>query len=499
MQEKEPIQNKKKTKIVATIGPASDSKEILRDLIRSGMNVCRINFSHGTYETNGKVITIVRELSEELHVPVGILVDLQGPRIRTVVEEDLEIGNGEYVWVSDVSVGDNFKFDLPADGFKSISSDKISDKKILLDWPGICEDINVGEHILIEDGLKRLLVVEKDGKSLVAKVLNGGVIKNHKGVNVPDSKLKIGAVTKKDEEDLAYAMSREVDFIALSFVSNGQEIKETREKMKKLLGRENKLPQIVAKIERKEAIKNIDEIISATDAVMVARGDLGIEMDETKVVIYQKEIIAKCIEAVRPVIVATQMLESMIQNPIPTRAEVSDVSNAVIDHTDAVMLSGESANGKFPREAVATMTKIILDTENSRFDDICNKTTPEDDSDQDYISLVESACDLAKKSCAKAIVAVTVSGLTGRLLAHFRSTQETFVATTSEKVYNQLALAWGVRSYLLPEAKMENLAEIMLQKLKEKNKVEKGDKVVVVLGHVPGDKKIRLVGIREIL
>lgn len=487
---------KKKTKIVATIGPASDNKDTLRELIKNGLNVCRINFSHGTYDSNGQVITAVRELSQELGVPVGIMVDLQGPRIRTVVSEDVEIKTGEYVWISDVSVGDNFQFQIS--NFQSISNDQISDKKILLDWPGIVADINIGENILIEDGLKRLKVVEKDGQSLVAEVINGGVIKNHKGVNIPDSQLQIGAVTKKDEEDLAYAMSREVDFIALSFVSNGREIEETRQKMRKLLGREDNLPQIVAKVERKEAIKNIDEIIAATDVVMVARGDLGIEMDETKVVIFQKEIIAKCIKAVRPVIVATQMLESMIQNPIPTRAEVSDVSNAVIDHTDAVMLSGESANGKFPKEAVATMSQIISDTENSRFDDDYRCPMPDDDRDQDYVAIIDSAYNLAKKSDAVAIAAITVSGLTGRLISHFRPTQANFVATTSEKVYHQLSLVWGVESYLLSGVDRESLIEALLEQLKGEGKLKTGDKVVVVLGRVPGGEKMRLVGIREI-
>jgi pyruvate kinase len=473
----------KKTKIVATIGPASDSKEILKELILAGLNVCRINFSHGTYESNGKVITMVRELSKELNVPVGIMVDLQGPRIRTLVDADLEIKTSERVLIFDV-----------------LKKPEKKEMKIIgLDWPGIITDIELGNAILIEDGLKRLVVVEKNADYLVAEVVNGGVIKNHKGVNVPDSKLKIGAVTKKDEEDLAYAMSREVDFIALSFVSNGKEIEETREKMRKLLGRKDNLPQIVAKIERKEAIKNIEEIILATDVVMVARGDLGIEMDETKVVIYQKEIIAKCIKAVRPVIVATQMLESMIQNPIPTRAEVSDVSNAVIDHTDAVMLSGESANGKFPQKAVETMSQIICDTEESRFDDDFRCATPSDDKDQDYVAIVESAYNLAKGSQAKAIVAITVSGLTARLIAHFRPLQSNYVATISEKVYNQLSMVWGVESYLLEDVDKESLIENMLNKLKSEKKIETGDKVVVVLGRIPGGEKMRLVGIREIM
>ena len=473
--------DKKRTKIVATIGPASDSKETLRELIKAGVNICRLNFSHGTHETNGQVITNIRELSRELDRPVGILADLQGPRIRTLVDADTEIKNGENVVVYDVSK-------------KPAESEK---KMIGLDWAGIIQDIKVGDAILIEDGLKRLVVKEKETDHLVAEVINGGVIKNHKGVNVPDSQLKIGAVTKKDEEDLAYAMSREVDFVALSFVSNGQEIEETREKMCKILGRKEYLPQIVAKIERKEAIKNIDEIISATDVVMVARGDLGIEMDETKVVIFQKEIISKCIRAVRPVIVATQMLESMIQNPIPTRAEVSDVSNAIIDHTDAVMLSGESANGKYPLKAVETMSQIIFDTENSRFDD-SDGETPQDDRDQDYVAIIRSAYDLAKNSEAKAIVAMTVSGLTARLISHFRPVPEVFVGTINEKVCNQLAIVWGVRSYFFEETKLEQLIDKILEKLKEDGNLEKGDKVVVVLGNMPGGERMRLVGIRKV-
>jgi pyruvate kinase len=399
-----------------------------------------------------------------------------------MVDGELEIENGEKVLVYDVSK-------------KPENSDE---KMIGLDWPEIIKDIQIGENILIEDGLKRLEVVEKADDFLMANVISGGIIKNHKGVNVPDSKLKIGAVTEKDEEDLKYAMSREVDFVALSFVSNGREIEEAREKMRKLLGREDNLPQIISKVERKEAIKNIDEIISASDVIMVARGDLGIEMDETKVVIYQKEIIAKCIKAVRPVIVATQMLDSMINNPIPTRAEVSDVSNAVIDHTDAVMLSGESASGKFPVEAVKTMSRIITDTEDSVFDDDAVVNMPKDDKDQDYVAIIRSSYSLARNSEAKAIVALTVSGLTARFISHFRPTQKIFVAAMSEKAYNQLSMVWGVKGYFLEEVEKESLIEKMLKKLKEKGEIEKGDKVVVVLGRIPGGEKMRLVGIREI-
>jgi len=271
-------------------------------MIKAGMNVARINFSHGTHESNGKVIDTLQELRKEFGVSLGIMADLQGPRIRTVVEKDVEIKNGEYILVSDISVDLNFQFSIfnftqsqpKADPpMAEISNDQISNKRIFLDSPGIISDIEIGENILIEDGLKKLNVVEKGEGFVIARVLNGGTVKNHKGVNVPDSKIKIPAVTEKDMEDLEFALKKDVDFVALSFVSTAGEIKETREKIKKMLGRENDLPGIVAKIERKEAIKNIDEIIAETDVIMVARGDLGIEMDESKVVIYQKEIIGK--------------------------------------------------------------------------------------------------------------------------------------------------------------------------------------------------------------
>jgi len=263
---------------------------------------------------------------------------------------------------------------------------------------------------------------------LTAKVVNGGIIKNHKGVNLPDSELHFGAVTEKDKKDLEFALKNEVDFMALSFVSNAQEILETRENIKTILGRDADLPQIVAKIERKEAINNIDEIIGAVDVIMVARGDLGIELEESKVILYQKEIIAKCLRAAKTVIVATQMLDSMINNPIPTRAEVSDVSNAVIDHTDAVMLSGESASGKYPIEAVETMTKIIKDTEDSPFDDI-NPGYLDENIFNDYASIINSAHEMAKSSRAKAIVLFSETGFSARMIAHHRPTQLIIVGT----------------------------------------------------------------------
>lgn len=473
----------KKTRIVATIGPASSKEETLREMIKSGMNVVRINFSHGTHESNGELIDLIGRLSKELDVPVGIMADLQGPRIRVAVDSDLEINSGEKVVIYDVSK----KYEGQG-------------KSIGLDWPKISEDIEVGNDILIEDGLKRLHVVEKKDGYLMAEVLSGGTIRNHKGVNIPDAKLRIPAVTEKDEEDMKYALEKEVDFVALSFVSNAEELKETREKMKKMLGRDHDLPQLVSKIERKEAIKNIDEIADATDIIMVARGDLGIEMDESKVVLYQKEIIAKCLAKVKPVIVATQMLDSMINNPIPTRAEVADVSNAVIDHTDATMLSGESANGKFPIESVATMAKIISDTEESAFDDFVPAHIDIDThADYEYRGVIASAWKMAKSTGAKAILSTTATGHTARLISNYRSGDiKNIVATGSKKTYYQLSLVWGAEPYLFEKKKGEKMIDLMMKEAKKDGKLEKGDKVVVVINDEDGDGKILLVGLKEI-
>lgn len=372
------------------------------------------------------------------------------------------------------------------------------DKELVIDSDGVCDALQVGERILIEDGLLEVLVTEKDGEMVKAEVINGGEIKPRKGINMPDTILRFGAVTKKDLSDLEFALEEEVDFVGLSFVSNAQEILETRERIKQILGREKDLPQIVAKIERKEAIKNLDEIIQATDVVMVARGDLGIELDETRVVIYQKEIIAKCLQMVRPVIVATQMLDSMINNPIPTRAEVSDVSNAVIDHTDAVMLSGESANGKYPIKAVSVMKDIILNTEDSPFDSI-NSGYLDKAAFSDYSLVINSAHELEKNSGAKAIVMYTNSGFTTRMMSHHRPKTPIFVATNNPKTYQQLAIVWGIRAYLFNNGEeRENFIELIVEKAKSDGKLSSGDKVVVVLGCSPESKDCAMVGLREV-
>ena len=469
----------KKTKIVATIGPASDSEKMLRKMMQAGMNVVRINFSHGDYKSNGQLISIIKKLRKEMEVPIGIMADLQGPRIRVGNEEKFSIEKGEIISV--------------------IDKQGHAGKELIIDSPGIISSLEKGERILVEDGLLELKVTEKNGETVRAEVINGGEIKPRKGINMPDTDLSLGALTEKDEKDLEFALKEDVDFVALSFVSNGKEVLQVREKIKNILGRENDLPQIVSKIERKEAIKNIDDIIIASNAIMVARGDLGIELEESKVVIFQKEIIAKCLRAGVPVIVATQMLDSMINNPKPTRAEVSDVSNAVIDHADAVMLSGESASGKYPIESIETMAEIIKKTEESPFDNLQHGFL--DDSEKSVsASVANSAHDLARDSRSKFIVAASVSGFTARMIARHRPEQVVYTATNSQKTYNQMSIIWGVDSFILPDCKtLDELISKSVGILREKKLVSIGERLVIVAGrpHKQEDH-MSLVKIEEI-
>ncbi len=471
----------KKTKIVATIGLASESEEILRQMIENGMNVARLNFSHGTHEWHGNVIGIIRKLAAEMGVNVGILADLQGPRIRTLTEKEFEIAKGEIVEVGDVS---------------GSSEAKSESKFFQLDVSGIVQDIEIGHEILVEDGLMKLAVREKKNGILSCEVVDGGIIKNHKGVNIPDAQLKISPITEKDEKDLVFSLDQDVDFVAMSFVSTSEDIENLRSKIKNHLGRENDLPQIVAKIERKEAIKNLDEVIEATDAVMVARGDLGIEIETSKVAVLQKEIIHKSLERVKPVIVATQMLNSMIENPRPTRAEVSDVSNAVIDHADAVMLSGESASGKYPVESVRIMADIIRNTEVSPFDDVIGKLKIKDE--QNYNEIVSGAYELAKSSGVKAILLGSYSGFTARLISHFRPAQPILTVTSNPKTFNQLALVWGVRARFFEKGGVfrEDI-DWLVDQSKQAGDLQIDDKTVLIMGRMENEK-IRLIGLKEI-
>jgi pyruvate kinase len=483
----------KKTKIVATIGPASKDKETLRKMIQSGMNVARLNFSHGEHQWHQEVIDDVRSLSEEMNLPVGIMADLQGPRIRTIVDGETELIIGENIIVygiNDSAQISNSKF---------LISDKIpnsqNSKMIGLDYPGVIKDIEVGNTILIEDGLKSVHVIRKEDGYLEAQVIDGGIVGNHKGVNIPDAKLGIPAITEKDEKDLEFALKNEVDFVAMSFVSNFDDIFDLKKKIRKILKRDDNLPQVVAKIERKEAIENLNGIIKATDAVMVARGDLGIEMKEAKVIILQKEIIKKSIDNLKPVIVATEMLSSMVENPRPTRAEVSDVTNAVIDHADAVMLSAESASGKHPIEAVMTMSEIILSTEESPYDDMYDFSISQELSNE-YVDFIRGTCNMLFRSDAKTIAVLSRGGFTARVISHFRPNQLILTGTNNERTYFQSSLVWGIRAYLFKDEKIDEMIEKMLEKASKEKVLNPGDNVVVIGKNA--EKGFRFVNLKEV-
>jgi len=475
----------RKTKIVATIGPASEKKEVLRQMILAGMNVARLNFSHGSLDGHRKVITILRELSKELDAPIAILGDIQGPRIRVQVSSAVEVAAGEELWIGDIDHGIG-------------ELDTLQGKFFLLDQAAVIEVMSPGDAVLIADGAMQLKVLEIVGGFARVRALNAGLIENHKGVNLPDTPLKIPVITQKDEQDLAFAVAEGLDYVGLSFVGSAEDIAEARETMARTVEKEGMLPAIVAKIERKEALKNLKQIIKATDAVMVARGDLGIEMPESEVALLQKQIIAESLRQRRPVIVATQMLKSMVEHPRPTRAEVSDVTNAVIDHTDAIMLSEESAMGKYPVEAVAMMREIADKTEESPFDDMYQGLNEHMRSE--FAVIVRSVYQLARSYEAEGIVLVTRSGFSARLLSHFRPEGRLLVGTWEKSVWQRLALVWGVDAFLLDgHTGTDEAVDRVIERAREYRLLRPGDRIVACLGRDVTSDTLQLVGVREIV
>ncbi|MFA5986646.1 MAG: pyruvate kinase [Parcubacteria group bacterium] len=476
----------KKTKVVATLGPVSETVEVLEQMIRAGLNVARFNFSHGAYEWHEKVMQNVRTAAKNVGVPIAILADLQGPRVRTHVSAEVVITSGETIKLFDVSQTDEV-----------IAKSAANAKYIALDCPHIVDAITVGNDILIEDGLMKLRAVDKTAEYVVCDVVDGGTVKNHKGVNIPDASIPLPTMTKKDYDDLAFALAHDVDYVALSFVRNGQDIVDVRQNMQKIIGEETYLPKIISKIECKEALGNMDRILAATDAVMIARGDLGIEMDPTTIAILEKDILEKSIHHLRPVIVATQMLASMEHNARPTRAEVADVTNAVADHTDAVMLSGESSMGAYPVEAVDTMAQIAAHTEVSPYDDMLVAMPITFSSEE--VRIAHATYDFAKEMHAQAIVIYSESGYTARMLSHYRPEQQIIVVTNRQKAYNQLALVWGVNSFLAAgEESREQCINHAIDAAKGKGILHTGDLVITILGTTKLGKKLTLTGTRLI-
>lgn len=472
----------KQTKIVATLGPASEKKEIIEEMIRAGMNVARLNFSHAQYAWCRTVIGHIRELSQTLKIPVAILGDLQGPRIRTEMNFPLPVKQGFVVTVAELSERAQVTENEPV---------------IFLDTPGLIAKLKVDERVLIDDGLIELVVTDVGEKRVKVLAKNDGTIKSRKGVILPDTDIHLPPLSEKDVMDLAFMLEAGVDYIGLSFVGSAEEVGTVREKMQSLAPDQKTFPKVCSKIERKVALKNLRAIIEASDAVMVARGDLGIEMPESEIALLQKEIIAESLKATRPVIVATQMMQSMVVNPRPTRAEVSDVSNAVIDHTDAVMLSEESANGKYPVETIATMREIIEKTEESPYDDLYQALDL--NMHTEYAVMMRSVYELAQSFQVKAVLLLSMSGFTARLLSHFRPEAPMYVATNLESTWRELALVWGVNPYCFPDdTQLDTMLERLIERLKEEGKLVTGDQTVVFYGRTPEQGTMRLVGLKEI-
>ncbi len=488
----------KHTKIVATIGPASEKKTMIIKMMKAGMNVARLNFSHGTYRQHSGFIRTLRLSAKEMKTRVAIIQDLQGPRIRIgeAGKNGIKIKSGETVILaSDLLL-------------KKIG--KVKDKVIPIQYHNLYKDIKVGDRILIDDANIQLIAEKIKDKLIYAKVEVEGIIKTHKGMNFPDSKISCPPVTEKDLADADFGVSKNVDFMALSFVKSADDVIKFRKYVyqlerkygHKFVGRrrlkeedfkkdiEGTHTGIIVKVERREAVEDIDRIIEAADGIMVARGDLGIEIPFEELPLIQKMIIEKCRKAGKPVIVATQMLDSMIRNPIPTRAEVSDVANAILDGTDAIMLSGESASGKYPLKAVQTMTKIAKETEEKL---IVDQELKENDfknpqSVTQAIGFV--AQDIAEEvNGSKLIVCATISGFTARNICRFRTRLPIIAITPSNKTANQLVLSWGVTpiySAFVPAFNqlLEKIKKIILaHKLANKNSV-----IVVVAGHPFGYK-----------
>ncbi|MEZ4872591.1 MAG: pyruvate kinase [Bdellovibrionales bacterium] len=449
----------RRVKIVATIGPATSSKENLKKCIESGMNVARLNFSHGTHEDHVQVIRSIRELTSELKAPVAILQDLQGPKIRV----------GRFSAGSIELEGQ--KIVIKAD---RVDSDGVS---IPTDFKELPESCSAGTRILLDDGLLELRVIKVVERDVHCEVVFGGTLKNRKGMNLPGAMLPVECMTPKDLDDLEFGLSQKVDYVALSFVRRGSDLRKLRE----LVDLKNPATRIVAKIEMLEAIDNLREIIQLSDGVMVARGDLAVEVGQTHLPKLQKEIISMCNELGRPVITATQMLDSMVENPRPTRAEITDVANAVLDGSDACMLSAESASGKYPFKCITTMSDIIMEVEKDSdfyYDINLNKEllTIAD-------TIAEGACLAALKLNASAIVCLTTSGKTASLISAYRPKARVIAVTHMQDTLNRLELVWGIQTLRIKPYKSTDEAMSQIQRLLlEYGLVEQGDRVVLTLG-----------------
>jgi pyruvate kinase len=459
----------RRAKIVCTLGPASNSKETIREMVKAGMDVARLNFSHGTHEDHRETYEIVREVSEEVGRAVAILQDLQGPKIRVGKFEDGPI---------ELAEGDEFTITS-----RDIDGDADSVSTTYSDLPN---DVESGDILLVDDGLIRLEVLESTETDVHTVVLVGGPLGDNKGINLPTSSISAPSLTDKDKKDLEYGIELGVDYVALSFVRSALDIHQ----LKALLPEDDDHPiRVISKIEKPQAITELEDIISVSDGIMIARGDLGVELPPQKVPIIQKRAIRQANSLGRLSITATQMLESMTQNPRPTRAEASDVANAVLDGTDAVMLSGETAMGDYPVEAVRMMANIVEEVERSQ--------TFQDMPPPEFIEHLKTFPNAASKAATTAadelnvngIVALTQSGSTARLVMTYRPSKPIFACTPNERVYHQMALFWGVAPHKIELFNdTDRILERIEQLMRDERGAGSGDEVIVVMGSPPGEK-----------
>lgn len=452
----------KKTKIICTIGPKSENVNILKELMINGMNICRLNFSHGTHEEHQIRVNNIKKAREELNLPIALLLDTKGPEIRlgqlSVDEVNLKSGDIFTLTIEDI-LG--------------------SEKRASISYKELPYDVEIGNTILIDDGLVEMEIIAKTSKDITCLVKNNGIIKSNKGINVPNIKINLPSITEKDKLDILFAVRNDFDFIAASFVRKAEDVFEIR----KILDENKSDIKIVSKIESQEAVENIDSIIEASDGIMVARGDLGVEIKTELIPIIQKEIIRKCNKVGKPVVTATQMLDSMIRNPRPTRAEVTDVANAIIDGTDSIMLSGETAAGKYPIEAVKVMKNIAITTENSlEFkESIKRKNNLEQLNITNSISL--SAKQISENLKAKAIISATSSGITPISVSKFRPMVDIIAVTFSEKIRRKLQIYWGITSVMSKKSEhTDEVIERSISSALNANLIKDGDTVVLTAG-----------------
>ncbi|GGZ93936.1 pyruvate kinase [Streptomyces bluensis] len=456
----------RRSKIVCTLGPAVDSHEKLVALIDAGMNVARFNFSHGSHEEHEARYVRVRAAAAETGRAIGVLADLQGPKIRleTFAEGPVELVRG--------------------DEFTITTEDVPGDKHICgTTYKGLPGDVAKGDQILINDGNVELRVVEVDGTQVKTVVIEGGVISDHKGINLPGAAVNVPALSDKDIEDLRFALRMGCDLVALSFVRDAGDIQDVHKVMDEV-GR--RVP-VIAKVEKPQAVENMEEVVMAFDGVMVARGDLAVEYPLERVPMVQKRLIELCRRNAKPVIVATQMMESMITNSRPTRAEASDVANAILDGADAVMLSAESSVGAFPIETVKTMSKIVTAAEEELLSKGLQPLVPGKKPRTQGGSVARAACEIADFLGGKGLVAFTKSGDTARRLSRYRAAQPITAFTTDESTRNQLALSWGVDSHVVPFVNStDEMVDMVDQEMMRINKFHQGDIVIITAGSPPG-------------